>query len=570
MAATAISSAEHAATPRTTQGTFLSTLTADRRDWHLALAVVLVCGTLFVATAPFARTPLPRVWAFIPTYQAALIVIDSITAIMLFGQFSFLGARALLALAAGYLFSALLAIAHALSFPGLFAPNGLLDAGPQTTAWLYFLWHAGFPVMLLLYGKWKSEPAAVDFSRKRAVRAIALTCLGVLAAAVALTWLATEGHGMLPVIMEGNRDGPAKIHVATATWLVSLAALLYLWRRKPHTVLDLWCMVVACVWMFDTALAAVLNAGRFDLGFYAGRIYGLLASSFVLVVLLLEHAKLYAWLVAAHRREQRERAIVEERSAELMIVNKELEAFTYSISHDLRAPLRAIGGYAGMLDEDHGKGLDAEGARLLGVIRKSASRMEEMIEELLRFSRMGRQPLQTAATELNALFRQCLLELEPAIATRNVQITVADLGWAQIDATLMKHVAENLLSNACKYTRGRDPAVIEIGRLEPTVPGGADAYFVRDNGAGFDMKYADKLFNVFQRLHSAKQFEGNGVGLAIVQRIIERHGGRIWAEANPDAGATFYFTLRADQSARSAPAVPGEMRPAVLSPRPQG
>jgi signal transduction histidine kinase len=567
MAAIAAPSAERTPNPHLPQGTFLSTLRADRRDWHLAWAVVLVCATLFAATAPFARTPLPRIWAFIPAYQAALIVIDSITAIMLFGQFSFLGTRALLALAAGYLFSALAAILHALSFPGLFAPTGLLGAGPQTTAWVYFLWHAGLPAMLLLYGRWKGDPAPRDFSRREALRAIALTCLAVLAAALAITWLVTAGHGMLPVIMEGNRDGPAKVLVATATWLVSLAALLYLWRRKPHTVLDLWCMVVACVWIFDTALAAVLNAGRFDLGFYAGRVYGLLASSFVLTVLLLEHAKLYAWLVAAHRREQRERAVVEQRSAELMIVNKELEAFTYSISHDLRAPLRAIGGYAAMLDEDHGKRLDAEAGRLLGVIRNSARRMEDMIEELLRFSRMGRQPLQTAATELNALFRQCLQELEPAIATRNVLITVGDLGWAQIDAALVKHVADNLLSNAFKYTRGRDPAIVEIGRLEPAQPGAPDVYFVRDNGAGFDMKYAGKLFGVFQRLHSAKQFEGNGVGLAIVQRIIERHGGRIWAEAEPDHGATFYFTLRADNSARVTPAAAGELRPAVLSPR---
>ena len=563
------SSAEHAATSRVVQGSFLSTLTADQRDWRLALGVVLVCGTFFIATAPFARTPLPQIWAFIPTYQAALIVIDSITAVMLFGQFSFLGARALLALAAGYLFSALLAVLHALSFPGLFGDTGLLGAGPQTTAWLYFLWHAGFPAMLLVYGRWKSDPVADSVSRTQAWRAIALTCLGVLAIVLAIAWLVTAGHHLLPVTMEGNRDAPAKIYVATATWLVSLAALLYIWRRKPHTVLDLWCMVVACVWIFDTALAAVLNGARFDLGFYAGRIYGLLASSFVLIVLLLEHAKLYASLVASHKREQRERAVVEERSAELMIVNKELEAFTYSISHDLRAPLRAIGGYAAILDEDHGKGLGAEGGRLLSVIRRSARRMDEMIDELLRFSRMGRQPLRTAATELNTLFGRCIKELEPTIPSRNIRFVVADLGWAQVDATLIKHVAENLLSNAVKYTRDRDPAIVEVGRLESEHPDEPETFYVRDNGAGFEMKYADKLFGVFQRLHSTSQFDGNGVGLAIVHRIIERHGGRIWADAEPNQGATFYFTLRSGGHAPATHASPGEWHAKVMSPSPQ-
>jgi signal transduction histidine kinase len=560
------SSAERHAGPRAAHGNHLSTLPADPRHWRLASGAVLVCAALFIATAPFARTPLPEIWAFIPTYQAALIVIDSITAMMLFGQFSFQGARALLALAGGYLFSALLAMLHALSFPGLFADAGLLGAGEQTTAWLYFIWHAGFPAMLLLYGKWKSDPGAGAVAQGGIVRAIALTCLGVLAAALAIAWLVTTGHDALPVLMEGNRDGPAKVLVATATWLVSLTALVYLWRRKPHTLLDIWCMAVACVWMFDTALAAVLNGARFDLGFYAGRVYGLLASSFVLIVLLLEHASLYASLVAAHTREQRERARVEERSAELVIVNKELEAFTYSISHDLRAPLRAIGGYAAMLDEDHAKGLDAEGGRLLNVIRNSARRMEEMMEDLLRFSRMGRQPLQTAATDLRTLFAQCAKALDPSTAARNIRFVVADLGWAQVDATLLRHVAENLLSNAVKYTRGRDPAIVEIGRLQPERPGEPEVYFVRDNGAGFEMKHADRLFGVFQRLHPAKQFEGNGVGLAIVQRIIQRHGGRIWAEAKPGEGATFYFTLRPGSP---TPAVAGDMPARVIPAWPQ-
>jgi light-regulated signal transduction histidine kinase (bacteriophytochrome) len=195
--------------------------------------------------------------------------------------------------------------------------------------------------------------------------------------------------------------------------------------------------------------------------------------------------------------------------------------------------------------------------------------MEEMIEELLRFARMGRQPLQTAATDLHAIFEQTVKALAPAIGSRNVQFRVADLGWAQVDATLITHVAENLLSNAVKYSRDRDPAIVEVGRLDPPQPGAAEIYFVRDNGAGFDMKNVHKLFGVFQRLHSARQFEGNGVGLAIVQRIIQRHGGHIWAEAQPEQGATFYFTLRADDAPLPARRAANEARTTVMSPRPQ-
>jgi signal transduction histidine kinase len=436
---------------------------------------------------------------------------------------------------------------------------------------------------------------------------------------------------------------------------LSLVALVFLWRRRPRTLLDLWLMVVMCAWVFDIALSAVFNAGRFDLGFYAGRIYGLLASSLVLLVLLLENGTLYARLAEAHERRVQhlgilrkiDRAIaaeeapeaiaaaviqplrellgvaraivnifdlaagevewmaaagrrrthlgpgvrysirlmgdvdalkrgepqvidthglppgpevdallasgvhlymampmiaggeligaisfggeagefpaeqvsiarevatqlaiaitqarlyarikqhaeelelrVRERTDDLETANKELEAFSYSVSHDLRAPLRAVDGYARMLEEDYGGTLDAEGTRLLGAVRANSHRMGQLIDDLLAFSRLGRTPLRTQPVEMQPLVQQIVDELRPDADGRKIEFDVGALGSADVDPALLKHALTNLLSNAIKFTRDRNPAVVEIGcRTE----NGADdtVYYVKDNGAGFDMK----------------------------------------------------------------------------------
>src|SRR4051812_15658401 len=271
---------------------FLSTLPAPRGQRRLALAVVLISLVVFLAAAPFAKVPLVPVPAFLPIYQSSLVICDLITAVLLFGQYRVLRSRALLVLVSAYLFSAFMAIAHSLSFPGLFAPAGLMG-GPQTTAWLYFLWHGGFPLMVTVYAllmndnpKEQDEKPAKDEVPGSAGLALAATVGAVLLAVCAITLLATAGHELLPVIMQGSRDASAKVVVASGSWILCLVALAALWRRRPHSLLDVWLVVVVCAWLFDIALAAVLNGGRFDLGWYAGRVYGLLSASFVLVVLL--------------------------------------------------------------------------------------------------------------------------------------------------------------------------------------------------------------------------------------------------------------------------------------------
>jgi len=231
---------------------------------------------------------------------------------------------------------------------------------------------------------------------------------------------------------------------------------------------------------------------------------------------------------------------VARRTAELEAANKELEAFSYSISHDLRAPLRAMNGFAGIALEDFGPQLPEEGRHCLERIRNGGQRMGELIDDLLAFSRFGRQSLNCQSVNSVRIVQEVLDELRPQQEGRQIELRIGELPPCEADSALLKQVWVNLLSNAIKYTRDRKPAIVEAGCAHEN---GGNVYFVRDNGAGFDMQFAGKLFGVFQRLHRADEFEGTGVGLAIVQRIVQRHGGRVWAESQVDQGTTFYFTL---------------------------
>jgi len=231
---------------------------------------------------------------------------------------------------------------------------------------------------------------------------------------------------------------------------------------------------------------------------------------------------------------------VAERTAQLAAANQELEAFTYSVSHDLRAPLRHIGGFSRILIEDFGPRMDAAAQQHLQRIADGVQRMGLLVDELLNLARVGRHALHLQPTELNSVIDDVVSLLQPETEGRAVTWKIAQLPPAECDPILIKQVFQNLLANALKFTRTREQAVIEIS-CQPK--NGQMAIAVRDNGVGFNMKYSDKLFGVFQRLHRAEEFEGTGIGLATVHRIVHKHGGRIWAEAEMDQGATFYFTL---------------------------
>jgi signal transduction histidine kinase len=239
-------------------------------------------------------------------------------------------------------------------------------------------------------------------------------------------------------------------------------------------------------------------------------------------------------------RDELEQRVVQ-RTAQLVAVNKELEAFTYSVAHDLRAPLRHIDAFSRILSEEAQAELSPEANKYVERIIQAARQMGHLVDDLLNLSRVGRKELTLQVTGLNSVVDDVRADLKPDMEGRQIEWKIGTLPFVEADPALLKQVFTNLLSNSVKYTRPRECAVIEVGSMDTN---GHSSIFVRDNGVGFSMKYADKLFGIFQRLHRQEDFEGTGIGLATVQRIINKHGGRIWAEAELDRGATFYFTLK--------------------------
>jgi PAS domain S-box-containing protein len=284
----------------------LSALPADERDRRLALAVALASTIVVLAVLPFANRPLPQADTVLTALQVVLICNDFITAVLLLGQLKAVRLRALLLLACGYVYSGLMATAHLLTFPGAFAPHGLLGAGSQSTGYLFVFWHAGFVLFLLGYIMLRQRADAVSRI------AIVLAMLATVALAAGLTAFGTAGSSVLPRMLDGNHYSSAFNAGRYGQWLLTAFALAVLWRRKPHSILDLWILMTLMVVWFEVALMGIFNSGRFDLGFYAGRVYGALASVFVLLVLLNEQSGLYAGLLRAHDRARAEITAQEE------------------------------------------------------------------------------------------------------------------------------------------------------------------------------------------------------------------------------------------------------------------
>jgi len=234
---------------------------------------------------------------------------------------------------------------------------------------------------------------------------------------------------------------------------------------------------------------------------------------------------------------------LEKKARQLEAANKELESFSYSVSHDLRAPLRTIDGFVRMLLKKHGHEFDADSLRKFNVVRRSVQMMGQLIDDILTFSRLGRTPLSIAELDMDAIIREIWRDRTEGAPEKRPNLTMGTLPRCRGDLTLLRQVVENLIGNAVKFTRGREEPLIEAGGY---TEGPEIVFYIRDNGVGFDMEYHDKMFDVFQRLHNTEEYEGTGVGLAIVKRLIHRHGGRVWAEGKPGKGATFYFALPND------------------------
>jgi signal transduction histidine kinase/CheY-like chemotaxis protein len=532
--------------------TFLSTSPAERGHRRFALTVVAVSILAFVATVPFARMPLSQIPAFLPSYESALAINDLITAILLFGQFSRFRSPALLALACGYLFNALIIIPHALSFPGVFSTFGLLGANDQTTAWLYLFWHAGFPLFVLAYALLARRQTTADTLPRRPGIMVALSVGGIVAMVAGLTVLATAGTRFLPVIIHDNSYAFLVTKgISPAVWVLSPIALLALWRRRTPAMLDLWLMVVMCAWFFDVALSAVIGSSRYDLGWYTGRSYGLLASSLVLAVLLLEMNRLYDSLGHAF-------ADAKARNAELLQSREELaraqrlEAIgqlTGGVAHDFNNLLTVIAGNLDMILRSPTEAVKVE--RWAQSAMKASARGERLTQQLLTFAR--RQLTRPEVVNPNRVIAEFESFVHRAAGENVTMLVKLDplLDPARLDTTQFEAALLNLVMNARdamtpggRMTIETQNVVLdaEYAKQNPEVtPGSYVMVAVSDTGCGMS---ADVLVKVFEPFFTTKEIgKGSGLGLSQVYGFVKSANGSIKIYSEVGMGTTVKLYL---------------------------
>jgi signal transduction histidine kinase len=519
----------------------LSNLPPSDAQKRLAVGIVLgLCVALYLVVGPFGGKQLPEVQSFVAFYTTAMFVTDSITAILLFSQFSILRSRAILVIASGYLFTALLIVPYALAFPGVFAPNGVIH-GLQTSAHLYLLWHCGFPLFVIGYALIKDEDANRRLSQAKLSAAILRSVLLTAAGALAVTVLCVKGDGILPRIMLDRAR-----FVAEWPWVVGMpigllcaTALVVLWLRR-RSILDLFLMVVLCAYLIEIPPHYYPFPARFSTGWYAVRITSLISSSIVLVVLLYEITALYGGLLSAVLRQRRER------EARLMTG----DAVAASIAHEVRQPLTAMvtTADAGLRFLDRAapnldkakeafRRIVADGHRagdVIGSIRANfrsdvrdriAFDLNELIEEALA---LGRGGLQMHRIEIQAAPNRQL----PEVKGNRIQL---------------QQVLLNLITNATDaMAEKEEPRILSV-RCE-VHESDRVIVSVADTGTGVPSKDGDRIFNP---LFTSKA-DGMGMGLSICRAIIEAHDGQLWFAPNIPRGAVFQFTLPLNRPASTA------------------
>jgi len=609
-------------------GMFLSSLPATGGERRLGVLVILVSLGVFLAAIPFATRDLAHIDAFIPAYDSAVFINDMITCVLLFGQFAIVGKRGLMTLASGYLFTGMMALAHLLSFPGLLAPGGWLNGGTQTTAWLYMFWHISLPLAVLLYLRQSSDtlmmtmPAAANGTGNHGLRNPVLIAVGgTLAAVIVVVLLTTIGHDAMPTLLVPHEDGPPTYSLIYRFMLggitvLSILNIVLLWRRKPQSVLDLWLMVVMCAWVCDLSLGAMLNARRFDLGFYVGRLYGLMAASFILMVLLVETRTLFSRLAHSLERqrsdairraeeladamftlrrtetelrrlnetlEQRvaerttalEAEVAErERIRESMRETQKLEAvgqMAGGIAHDFNNLLTIIMGNAGFLEDRLKEGHERQAA---GAISRAADRGARLVRQILTFSR--RQSVKPEIVDLNLRALE-LADLLQRSTRGDIRIVTdfADGLWsfscdvAELELALMnlcvnardampsgglvRIEARNIPAGA--EIKGATPDAHRIGGLEggTAAPGDFVRLAVADTGAGIPPELLTKVFEPFFTTKAVGK--GTGLGLSQVYGFAQQAGGAAEISTVPGVGTTVAIYLPRAGEAASAETV---------------
>jgi signal transduction histidine kinase len=516
----------------------LATLPPSRRQIRLALGVVAVLVAAFVVTAPFANTPLRPVYAFIPALETAILVNDLITSALLFAQYVIVRRWALLVLASGYLFTALIVIPHALTFPGLLAPTGLLGAGIQSTVWLFIFWRAGSPLVVIIYALFKdSDDGPAGKSRYSPGTAVASSVTVVIALVCAMTWIATAGEPFLPKIFldDIHVNQTRALMAGGVTFSLQTAALVLLWTRR-RSVLDMWLMVVCCAWMLDVAMGATLIDGRFNLGWYAGRLFGFSATLFILLVLLSETTALYARMVQSVMREQSDR---EGRKTAA-------DAMSASIAHEIKQPLAAIVANAEvsvyLLTKIKWDSSDLQEARTaLNDIVEDGHRAAELIANVR--SIFKKDIHRRAWLSVNDLVREVLAMVQVDLRMQGISLSIElreGLPQLLVDRGQLQQVFLNLIMNAIEAMRSvadrvhllriTSHAILESSGVLVTV---------EDSGTGIAKHTEGRIFETFFSTKST----GTGLGLTICRSIVESHGGSIQVASNNPHGTIFLVAL---------------------------